>query len=34
MSISAILATLEISKSDETVLPENGRYFRPGTITL
>jgi hypothetical protein len=31
-SVAAILATLEIAKSDETVLPEDGRYFSPGTI--
>ena len=29
MSIAAILATLEIAKSDETVLPDDGRYFAP-----
>jgi hypothetical protein len=32
MSVAAILATLEITKSDETVLPEDGRYFAPGNI--
>jgi hypothetical protein len=32
MSVAAILATLEIAKSDETVLPEDGRYFSPGAI--
>jgi hypothetical protein len=31
-SVAAILATLEIAKSDETVLPEDGRYFSPGAI--
>jgi hypothetical protein len=34
LSIAVILATFEISKSDETVLPENGRYFPPGTAVL
>jgi hypothetical protein len=34
MTIAAILATLEIEKSDETVLPEDRRYFSPGTIVL
>ena len=34
MSVAAVLATLEISKSDETVLPENGRYFVPGANVL
>jgi cytochrome P450 len=32
MSIAAILTTLEIVKSNETVLPEDGRYFIPGTV--
>jgi hypothetical protein len=30
MSVAAILATLEIAKSDDTVLPEDGRYFAAG----
>ena len=34
MSVAAILATLEIAKSDETVLPEDGRYFTPGAVVL
>jgi hypothetical protein len=29
MSVAAILATLEIAKSVETVLPEDGRYYFP-----
>jgi hypothetical protein len=32
MSLAAILATLEITQSDETVLPESGRYFTPGAV--
>jgi hypothetical protein len=32
MSIAAILATLEITKSDETVLSKDGRYFATGEI--
>jgi cytochrome P450 len=32
MSIASILATLEIAKSDDTVLPEDGRYFTAGTV--
>jgi hypothetical protein len=32
MSVASILATLEIAKSDETVLPEDGRYFSPGAL--
>ena len=31
MSIAAVLATLEIAKSDETVLPKDGRYFIAGS---
>jgi hypothetical protein len=27
-----MLATLEIAQSDETVLPEDGRYFVPGAV--
>jgi hypothetical protein len=34
MSIAAILATLEISMSDETALPKDGRYFSSGTTVL
>jgi predicted lysophospholipase L1 biosynthesis ABC-type transport system permease subunit len=34
LSVAAILATLEISQSNKTVLPENGRHFLPGTIVL
>ena len=34
MLIAAILATLEVAKSNETVLPEDGRYFTAGTVTL
>jgi hypothetical protein len=34
MLIAAMLATLEIAKSDETVLPEDGRYFAAGTLIL
>jgi cytochrome P450 len=34
MTFAAILATLEITESDETVLPQDGRYFSPGAITL
>jgi cytochrome P450 len=34
MSVAGILATLEIAKSDETVLPEDRRYFVPGAIVL
>jgi hypothetical protein len=34
MSITAILATLEIAKSDETVLPEDRKYFPPGTSVV
>jgi cytochrome P450 len=33
-SIAGILATLEIAKSNETVLPEDGRYFTAGAFTL
>jgi hypothetical protein len=29
ISVAAMLATLEIAKSDETVLPKDGRYFIP-----
>jgi hypothetical protein len=32
MSAAAMLATLEIAKSDETALPENGKYFTPGAV--
>jgi hypothetical protein len=32
MSVAAILATLEIAKSDETVLPADGRFFAPGAV--
>jgi hypothetical protein len=32
VSCAAILATLDIAKSDETVLPEDGRYFSPGAL--
>jgi hypothetical protein len=31
MSVTAILATLEVAKYDETMLPEDGRYFLIGT---
>jgi hypothetical protein len=34
ISVAAILATLEIAKSDETVLPEDGRYFIPSTSVV
>ena len=34
MLIAAILATFEIAKSDETVLPEDGRYLTAGTFVL
>jgi hypothetical protein len=34
MTFAAILATLEIAESDETVLPQDGRYFSPGAVTL
>jgi hypothetical protein len=34
MSIAAILATLEIARSDETVLPEDGRYFARDVFVL
>jgi hypothetical protein len=34
MSVAAILATLEIAKSDETVLPADGRYFTAGEGVL
>ena len=34
ISVAAILATLDIVKSEETVLPEDGKYFSPGTIVL
>jgi hypothetical protein len=34
MSVAAILATLDINKSDETVLPEDGRYFEAGIGVL
>jgi hypothetical protein len=34
MTVAAILATLEIAKSDETVLPEDGRYFTPHESVL
>ena len=34
MSIAAILATLEIAKSDETVLPDDGKYFAPHATVL
>ena len=33
-TIAAILATLEIAKSEETVLPEDGRYFAPNKAVL
>jgi hypothetical protein len=34
MTVAAILATLEIAKSEETVLPEDGRYFSPNKAVL
>jgi hypothetical protein len=34
MSIAAILATLEIAMFDETMLPEDGRYFSAGIAVL
>ena len=34
MSIAAILATLEIARSDETVLPDDRRYFAPHATVL
>jgi hypothetical protein len=34
MSVAAILATLDIAKSDETVLPQDGRYFIAGPGVL
>jgi hypothetical protein len=34
VSLASILATLEIAKSDETVLPEDGRYFAAGEAVL
>jgi hypothetical protein len=34
MSVAAILATFEIAKSDETVLPEDGRYFASDKAVL
>jgi hypothetical protein len=34
MTVAAILATLEIAKSEETVLPEDGRYFAPNKAIL
>jgi hypothetical protein len=34
MAAAAILATLEIAKSNETVLPEDGRYFASGEFVM
>jgi hypothetical protein len=34
MSVAAILATLEIATSDETVLPEDGKFFAPNETVL
>jgi hypothetical protein len=34
MSVASILAMLQIAKSDETALPEDGRYFSPGALVL
>jgi hypothetical protein len=34
MAVAAILATLEIARSNGTVLPEDGRYFVGGEFVM